>query len=437
LVGIDLLCHFLFPPILFFYTYPILFFNISFYVSKITLLSFTRYERIPPCVHQYEEGILMLTSTVGYVNQILSDEGNIQIAEVIANGNTAKAINYPAVCGRVYRGNAVLINTTAVNLSLGTGGYHYVMGLIQHPDHVTLPNETASQSAEWGPAREHLPSGMKLRYTPAQFACEAQEEQEGVLRTALLDLKGDELREVPVVVGELHSMLPAACLSIRSIQERRLRICYIMTDGASLPMALSRHVRHLERLGLISGTITYGHAFGGSTECVTIYSALVAAVILWKADIIIVAPGPGVVGTGTTLGCSAMEQIGILQAIHHLKGKPILIPRVSLHDSRERHYGISHHTRTVLRFTRHIPLRTVLEEHPILMQQWGGSEPSYNHVLTTYQELPDDLWKVAASPYPEAITTMGRDYKDDPLFFRHVYYASIVACQLLQPTKQS
>ncbi|WCK55956.1 DUF3866 family protein [Aneurinibacillus sp. Ricciae_BoGa-3] len=377
----------------------------------------------------------MLTASLGYVNHIIHNEAHIQITEVIVNGQTAKAINYPVVCGRVSKGDTVLVNTTAVDLSLGTGGYHYVMGRIGEKDRAACDRIAGSHSCsayEEASSKNPPPASvMKLRYTPAQFACEVEEEQDGPLRNALHNLKGNELEGVPVLVGELHSMLPAACLSIRSITEKPVRICYIMSDGASLPIALSRHVRHLERLGLITGTITYGHAFGGGTECVTFYSALVAAVCIWQADIIIVAPGPGVVGTGTALGFSGMEQVSILQAVHHLKGRPILIPRVSLHEPRDRHYGISHHTSTVLRFLSDIPLHTVLEKNPVLMNQWAERAPSHRHMLTIYPELDENIWTRAASSYPEAITTMGRNYKKDPLFFRHVYYASALACDLL------
>ena len=58
--------------------------------------------------------------------------------------------------------------------------------------------------------------------------------------------------------------------------------------------------------------------------------------------------GPGIVGTGTKYGFSGIEQGYIIDAVNTLGGQPIIVPRISFQDKRDRHMGISHHTRTVL-----------------------------------------------------------------------------------------
>src|SRR5690606_17148661 len=103
---------------------------------------------------------------------------------------------------------------------------------------------------------------------------------------------------------------------------------------------------------VIDGVITAGHAFGGDLEAVTPASALAVAHAALKADAIVIAMGPGVVGTGTPLGTTALEQGPLLDAAGALGGTPIAAARLSGADPRVRHRGISHHTMTALtRFT--------------------------------------------------------------------------------------
>ena len=67
---------------------------------------------------------------------------------------------------------------------------------------------------------------------------------------------------------------------------------YVMTDGAALPIALSDLVVDLGDRGWLAGTITAGHAFGGDLEAVSVPSALLLAVDGARADLVIVAHGP-------------------------------------------------------------------------------------------------------------------------------------------------
>ena len=103
----------------------------------------------------------------------------------------------------------------------------------------------------------------------------------------------------------------ASCPRSRSRSRRArpdARLAYVMTDGAALPLALSRpRRRRCATAGLIDATITCGHAFGGDYEAVSVYSALAVARHVVDADAAVVVMGPGIVGTGTRLGFSGIE----------------------------------------------------------------------------------------------------------------------------------
>ena len=121
-----------------------------------------------------------------------------------------------------------------------------------------------------------------------------------------------------------------------------------MTDGAGLPLALSDLVAALTDRGLIDATVTCGQAFGGDYEAVSVHSALAVARHVAGADAVVVAMGPGVAGTGTRLGFSAIEVGPVLDAAAALGGRPIACLRASFADPRPRHQGLSHHSATAL-----------------------------------------------------------------------------------------
>src|SRR6185437_4180522 len=127
-----------------------------------------------------------------------------------------------------------------------------------------------------------------------------------------------------------------------------LKLAYVMTDGAALPLALSDLVAQLRDRVLLDGTVTCGHAFGGDYEAVSVYSALAIAKHIIGADAAVVAMGPGIVGTATRLGFSGIEVGPVLDAAHGLGGVPIACLRVSFADPRARHRGLSHHSATAL-----------------------------------------------------------------------------------------
>ena len=283
-------------------------------------------------------------------------------------------------------GDEVVLNTTAVDLGLGTGGWHVV--------HWNLATRA------WdGPSGGHI---VKLRYTSLQADVGAAEEHLGEL------LDGDELSGalggMPVVVCTLHSQAAVVAAVLRHLLPGAT-IAFVMTDGAALPIALSDVVAQLRDAGVLDATVTAGHAFGGDHEAVTVPSALVLARRHVGADVAVVGMGPGVVGTGTRLGTTAVEAAGIADTAAALGGRPVLCARVSDGDGRERHQGLSHHSATVAS----------------LVRTAGVPMP-----------LPDDVDGAPDVPAVLAaaglrITTMGRGPDEDPGFFAACGAAATVA----------
>lgn len=152
----------------------------------------------------------------------------------------------------------------------------------------------------------------------------------------------------PVVACSLHSQIAGVAAGIKAARPDA-RVGYVMTDGAALPIAWSELVRTLREHHLIDVTCTCGHAFGGDLEAVNVFSAMLASRLVGDADVVIVAMGPGVVGTATPLGFTGIEQGQAIDAATALGARPIGCLRVSFHDARERHTGVSHHTLTALR----------------------------------------------------------------------------------------
>lgn len=70
----------------------------------------------------------MLMQAVGTVTSVTDWGADAQELTVDAGEmGTRHALNYPSLTGPVAVGNTVLLNTTAVQLHLGTGGFDFVM----------------------------------------------------------------------------------------------------------------------------------------------------------------------------------------------------------------------------------------------------------------------------------------------------------------------
>ncbi|HET7655354.1 MAG TPA: DUF3866 family protein [Acidimicrobiales bacterium] len=303
--------------------------------------------------------------------------------------------------GPVGAGDDVVLNTTAVELGLGTGGWHIV--------HWNLAN-----AAGWSaPGGGHV---MKLRYTSLQSDTGVAEERDDY--ASPLDLDGR-----PVVAIGLHSQLAAVAVAFADTTAGRpKRLVYVMTDGGALPVALSDLVADLRDRDLLAATVTAGHAFGGDHEAVNVTSALDVAVACAHADAIVVGTGPGVVGTGTTHGHSPLEVAQLIDATAASNGRPIVALRVSDADARDRHRGVSHHSLTAL--ARATTRATVA----IPADDAAGDLGDVGQHDVVPVPVPD-----VAALLDDAglrVTTMGRGPADEPRFFRYAAAAGALAAAL-------
>jgi len=322
------------------------------------------------------------TFRTAQVTEILSERPGLQRVRVtMPDGSDARAYSLTQLTGDCAVGDRVVVNTTAVELGLGTGGWHVVHWNLARDELVA-------------PGPDHV---MKVRYTSLQFDAGTDE-----LAHPEVD---DDLVGVPVVACSVHSQVAVVALAFAATAPGR-RLVYVMTDGASLPLALSDLVVQLRERELLAGTVTAGHAFGGDLEAVSVPSALGLAVHALGADAVVVGMGPGVVGTGTALGTTSVEVAPVLDAAAAGGGTPVLCVRASDGDARERHRGISHHSATAARLTTSRP--------------WVAPVPAAAAGLPGVRVADLEPAHDPAALLAEAglrVTTMGRDVTKDPLFF--------------------
>ena len=326
----------------------------------------------------------------GAVTAILCELRGLQRVEV--DGQPAYVLT--ELIGAVAVGDRVVVNTTAVELGLGTGGWDVV--------HWNLARD------EWSkPGPGHI---MKLRYTSVQADTGAAEEHPSYREPASLD-------RTPVVICGLHSQLGCVAAVFKHLRPDR-RLAYVMTDGAALPLALSDLVADLQDAGLVDTTVTAGQAFGGDEEAVNVPSALRVARAN-GAHAVVVAAGPGAVGTATAMGFSAMEVGAVIDAVRRDDGVAIVPLRWSDADQRERHRGLSHHTRSVLEWAG---------AGAIIAVPRGAPAPRVGQ----HQVVEVDVPNVAAllAERGVSVKTMGRGPDEDPRFFAYAGAAGVAAARI-------
>lgn len=359
----------------------------------------------------------MLKRAVGIVTVVLAERPGAVEVEVDVGGDKARAVAYTSLVVSPRVGDRVVLNTTAVALSLGTGGYHFII-------------ENLSQESEiLEPGPGHI---MKLRYTPQQHAVLSVEEDDSPHKAAIDAFR--TLDGMPVIVGQLHSQVAPAAAAVKRLTQPKARVAYIMTDSAALPIAFSRIVHQMKEVGLLDVTITAGQAFGGDLESVTIYSALAAAKVVANADVAIVCQGPGNVGTGTKYGFSGIEQGEIINAVNVLGGRAIAIPRISFTDDRPRHRGLSHHTITALSEIAVSPAVValpIMDEMKLMVieEQIGHTAINYKHRTRIFDGMPGIR---ECCERGITLATMGREFNDDPEFFLAASAAGAAAVDLLK-----
>jgi hypothetical protein len=343
----------------------------------------------------------------GIVTDVLVERDGLQRVMVdLGHAEAERAYVLTQLTGDVATGDPVIVNTTAVELGLGTGGWHVV--------HWNLARDRWSR-----PGPGHI---LKARYTSLQADVGSTEEH----WTELVDV--DSIDGLPVVAAALHSQLPAVAAGYRAAAPGR-RLAYVMTDGAALPLVLSDLVADLRARDLLDATITCGHAFGGDYEAVTVHSALAVARHVAHADAAVVVMGPGIVGTATRLGFTGMEVGHVLDAAAALGGRPIAALRASFADPRERHRGISHHSLTALRVgcvgRATIALPTIGGEAE--QQLRGALERAglFERHDVVEVDPPGALALLAA--HDLEVTSMGRPAAADPVLFECAAAAGVLA----------
>ncbi|MDP1809220.1 MAG: DUF3866 family protein [Actinomycetota bacterium] len=369
----------------------------------------------------------MINFKTAIVQKIIQPRSGLTKIAIEIDGQAGKAINYDNLTGPVAVGDKVIVNTTAVDLSLGTGGYSFVLWNLSR-------GESNRNAAAGIPGSGHL---MKLRYTPLQFAGLSVEEEDSPYHEALKDVTS--IDGLPVIACELHSQLLPIAATLKELKPEA-KVAYIMTDGGALPAAFSKTATWLRENGYLEAVITAGQAFGGDFEAVNIYSALAAAKYVVNADVTVVAKGPGIAGTGTALGHSGIEQGQIINAAAALGGRPIAVPRLSQADPRPRHQGLSHHTIAALTIAALAPAIVPMPELPDALSVFAGSiNERIEHtgikdrhdvrVVGNDITLPA-LAKIAENGGPKA-STMGRGSDLEPAFFLAAGAAAISALNLV------
>ena len=305
-------------------------------------------------------------------------------AELIveAAGERRPAIAFKSLTGPVEPGDDVVVNTAAVDLGLGSGGFDLV--------HVNLTRGLEGTGTEGA----HV---MKLNYTSLQHAVHPVEERAPELADAPLAGRA-------VAVIAVHGQLPCVAWAAAQAQPGA-RIGFVQTAGGALPGELSRTVRELLDGGLLAGHVTAGPAFGGSHEAITVAGGLHAGIAGLGWDAAVAGPGPGILGSATALGHGGLAALDSAHAALALGARPIVVPRMSSGDPRPRHRDISHHTITVLQ----LMLRPVVVALP---PDNHATLPGEHEARAGDAAL--DGYRASGLP----ARTMGRGPEEDELFFR-------------------
>lgn len=309
---------------------------------------------------------------------------------VDAEGERREAIAYPGLTGPVEVGDDIVVNTEARDLGLGSGGFDVV--------HANL-----SQLGGGGVDGAHV---MKLNYTSLQHAVVPVEEAMPVLSRAMTLVVG---------VMALHGQLAPAAFAYGSVSSGAA-LGFVQTAGGALPGQLSDDVAALIERNLLAAHVTASPSFGGQFESITTEGALAAGRHAQGWDAALVGPGPGILGSASTLGHGGLAALTNVHSALAVGCDVVLAPRLSSGDSRARHRGLSHHTATVLQ----LALRPVTVAWPA--EASAESRSQFDEALAEGQAHRVEVVEVAelAGRYVKSglpTTTMGRSFDDDPDFF--------------------
>jgi Protein of unknown function (DUF3866) len=357
-------------------------------------------------------------------------------------GEHREAIADVSLIGACEVGDEVIVNTQALDLRLGSGGFDVV--------HANLTRGLQGGGAAGAGV-------MKLNYTSLQHAVRPVEERELQLPISR-----------PTAVLALHGQLAAVAWAFAQAAPRA-RLGYVQTSGGALPGGHSRTVRMLRERGLLAGHLTAGAAFGGEGEAITTVGALHHGLHALGWDAAVCGPGPGIVGSGSSLGHGGMVALDSAHVALALGCPTLLVARMSSGERRGRHRGLSHHSLTVLDLLL-APVTVALPagvRSPVgselragLSAVFGGSMPNSAVGSPAERERPAlaledrplterpariarhdwrrarvDLPGYAAGGLPAQ--TMGRGLAADPLFFAAALAGGGVLAELLDASSAS
>ena len=288
---------------------------------------------------------------------------------------------YTRLTGPVEPGDEVIVNEQARVLELGSGGFDVLY---------------ANLTRGLGLAPEDGAHVTTLPYTPGQLALRHAEEDAPL---------AERLDGLPVVCCSLHSQVAPACAGLAGA-----RVAYLQLGGGALPVSLSDTVRALQAAGLVEAAVAVAPCLDGDVQCVSAASALAWARAAGY-DAVVCGIGPGIVGTGSSLGHGGLAAAEAANAASALGGSPVLVARVSHGDSRERHQGLSHHTRAVLGLC--------LGDVELAWPAGLDDPPPGARVVDV------DGWADACAALP--LAHMGRGPADDPWFFASAFAAGRLA----------
>ncbi len=328
-----------------------------------------------------------------------------QRMEVEVDGERRPAQADTGLVGACSEGDEVIVNVEARDLQLGSGGFDVV--------HVNLTRGLDGQ----GTRGAHV---MKLNYTSLQHA--------------VLPVEGETLKTPigkPAAVFSLHGQLAPVAWALAQARPGS-KVGYVQTVGGALPGAISGTVQELLQRGLLTEHVTAGAAYGATREAVTTAGAIHDGLAERGWDVALVGPGPGILGSGSALGHGGIVALDSAHAALALGCSTVLVARMSSGDLRERHRGLSHHSRTVLELL----LAPVTLPVPVGVEWlgWDGIGPALDAARAAghaVREAPVDLDSYRASGLPTR--TMGRTPDEDRLFFVAALAAGEVLAQELAP----
>ncbi|HBT96105.1 MAG TPA: hypothetical protein DEB24_08590, partial [Coriobacteriia bacterium] len=137
----------------------------------------------------------------------------VEYTDVSGRSVQTRALRYEDLALECKTGDVVLLNTTAIDLKLGTGGISpVVVNMSATKRSMDDPRNGSVVFDDPAPGGGHI---MKLRYTPFQHDVLSVEEPDSPFHRILNET--NSLKGAPVICCELHSQVPLVAAAIKHI----------------------------------------------------------------------------------------------------------------------------------------------------------------------------------------------------------------------------